>query len=112
MPEESTTPELLELVRRLVEALDRRDFDAAASLLAPDVFYRGAEIGTFEGQAAVRGLLEDMPKPGRSYTLRPRRSSTSASGPRFSCTSSGGVQPAASRRSDSVLRASSFGAGA
>ena len=63
MPEEFTTPDLLEVVERLVEALDRRDFDAVASFFSPDVFYRGAEIGTFEGQAAVRGLLEDMLKP-------------------------------------------------
>jgi ketosteroid isomerase-like protein len=63
MSEESTTPDLVELVRLLAEALDCRDFDAVASFFAPDVFYRGAEIGTFEGRAAVRDLLEDMLKP-------------------------------------------------
>jgi len=36
VPEESTTPDLVELVRRLDEAANRLDFDAAMSFYAPD----------------------------------------------------------------------------
>jgi ketosteroid isomerase-like protein len=60
MAEESTTPDLMELSRRALDATNRRDFDAVASFYAPDAVYRGTEIGTFEGAGAIRGLLEDF----------------------------------------------------
>jgi ketosteroid isomerase-like protein len=60
MPEEATTPDLVELVRRVREAVNRRDFDAVEGFYAPDAIYRGTEIGMFEGAAAIRGLLEDF----------------------------------------------------
>src|SRR5436190_3330124 len=61
MPQESTTPDLVELVRRLVEALDRLDFDAAISFYAPDAVVEGRASGmTFEGRTAIRGFWEDM----------------------------------------------------
>jgi ketosteroid isomerase-like protein len=60
MPE-STTPDLVELVNRWGEAVNRRDFDAVESFYAPDAVLRGAElVGTFEGAAAIRGLFEEM----------------------------------------------------
>ena len=40
MPEESTTPDPVELVRRFNDAWNRRDVDAFLSLLAPEVVYR------------------------------------------------------------------------
>ena len=60
MSEESTTPDLVELVRRVTEAVNRRDFDAVMSFYAPDAVLRLTEIGTFDGGAAIRGLFEDM----------------------------------------------------
>jgi ketosteroid isomerase-like protein len=39
MPEESTTPDL-ELVRRITDANNRREYDEVASMVAPDVIYR------------------------------------------------------------------------
>jgi hypothetical protein len=36
MPEESTTPDLVELVRETVEAGDRGDVDALLTFYAPD----------------------------------------------------------------------------
>ena len=39
MPEESTTPDLVELTRRWFEAANRRDVDAAASFYAPDAVH-------------------------------------------------------------------------
>jgi ketosteroid isomerase-like protein len=63
MSEESTTPDLVELTRGFVEAANRRYFDAVESFYAPDAALCGAEIGTFEGAAAIRGLFEDMLTP-------------------------------------------------
>jgi ketosteroid isomerase-like protein len=60
MPEESATPDLVELVNRVMAAVNRRDFDAAESFYAPDAVLCGAEAGTFEGAAAIRRLFEDM----------------------------------------------------
>jgi len=61
MSEESTTPDLVELVRRLVETLDRLDFDAAMSFYAPDAVWEGNASGmTLEGRTAIRGFWEDM----------------------------------------------------
>ena len=61
MTEESTTPDLAELIRGLVEPGNQRDFHGMVSLYAPDaVFdtYRW-EMGTYEGPAAIRRLFED-----------------------------------------------------
>jgi ketosteroid isomerase-like protein len=60
MSKKSTTPDLVELVRRNFEALSRRDFDAVESFFAQDAVYGPTEIGTFEGPAAIRGLCEDL----------------------------------------------------
>src|SRR5438270_12444369 len=67
MPDESTTPDLLELARRYVEAASRRDFDAVEGFYAPDVVFRGAELGTFEGRAAARGVVEDICGPYEEF---------------------------------------------
>ena len=40
MPEESTTPDLVELVRQTNDAYNRRDLEALSSFLSPDVVYR------------------------------------------------------------------------
>jgi ketosteroid isomerase-like protein len=67
MPEEFTTSGLVELVLRFVEAANRRDFAAIEAFYAPDVIVRGAEIGTFEGRAAARGVLEDVIAPYEEF---------------------------------------------
>jgi ketosteroid isomerase-like protein len=60
MSEESATPDLVELSRQPFEAVIRRDFGALARYYAPDAVYRGAEVGAFEGIAAIRGPFEDL----------------------------------------------------
>jgi ketosteroid isomerase-like protein len=67
MPEESTTPDLVELAHQLVDAVNQRDFDAVESFYAPDAVLRGAEAGTFEGGTAIRGLFEDMASPHEEF---------------------------------------------
>jgi ketosteroid isomerase-like protein len=61
MSEGSATPDLVELMRRGVEAANRRDVDAAASFYAPDAVYESAGMGaSFEGVAAIREFLGDF----------------------------------------------------
>jgi ketosteroid isomerase-like protein len=43
MAEESTTPDLVELVRESVEAVNRGDFDAMLNALLPDAVWTAAE---------------------------------------------------------------------
>ena len=59
MSEESTTPDLVELSRRFLEATNRRDLDAMLSFFAPDAVWENAGLGTFEGVAAIRDFFED-----------------------------------------------------
>ena len=60
MPEESTTSDLVELVRRQFEAGNRRDLDAVTNSFAPDAVMDGRALGDhFEGRAAIRSFIED-----------------------------------------------------
>jgi ketosteroid isomerase-like protein len=61
MSEESTTPDLVELTRRQFEAVNRRDLETVMSYCPPDGVYdvSPSGLGTFEGQAAVRGFIKD-----------------------------------------------------
>ncbi len=60
MSEESTTPDLVELVHRQREAANRRDLDCAASSFAEDATLDGRALGDhFEGRAAIRSFLEE-----------------------------------------------------
>src|SRR5947209_7037593 len=73
MSDESTTPDLLELVRRLSEALSRLDFDAAMSFFAPDAVWEGRASGmTFEGRTAIRGFWEDATVSYEEFELQPQ----------------------------------------
>jgi ketosteroid isomerase-like protein len=61
MAEESTTPDLVELTGRALEAGDRLDFDAMLSFWGPDPIWDMSPIGlgVYEGAAAIRGFFED-----------------------------------------------------
>jgi len=59
MSEESTTPDLVELVRKQLEALDRRDLDGVMSSVARDAVFAARFGEVFEGRAAIRRFLED-----------------------------------------------------
>ena len=58
---ESTTPDLVELTRSWLEAMDRDwDLDAVMRIFAPDVVWDMSVtgLGTYEGVAAVREFIE------------------------------------------------------
>jgi hypothetical protein len=61
MPEESTTPDLVERQRQAVEAGGRRDWDEAMTFYAPGAVWDASRtgIGTFEGAAAIRRFFEE-----------------------------------------------------
>jgi ketosteroid isomerase-like protein len=61
MPEESTSPDPVELVRGSIDSFARRDLDATMSVYGPDSVWdtSPAGMGTFEGLAAIRGFFED-----------------------------------------------------
>jgi ketosteroid isomerase-like protein len=58
MTEGSTTPDLEELAQRWLDAVNRRDFDAALRFYAPDCVME-QEMGILEGVSAIRALLEE-----------------------------------------------------
>ena len=58
MPEEPTTPDLVELVRQAFDAGNRRDLDAAMSVFGPDAVWEAAGLGIYQGVAAIRGAME------------------------------------------------------
>jgi ketosteroid isomerase-like protein len=63
MSEEPTTPDLEELARQGIDAINRRDFDALLARYMPDAVLVAASpgiAGTFEGRDAIRGALEDV----------------------------------------------------
>jgi ketosteroid isomerase-like protein len=60
MTEESRTPDLVERVRGLFDAAQRRDFDGVLSFYAPGAVWESVDLGTsFEGVAAIRGFWEE-----------------------------------------------------
>jgi len=61
MPEESATPDLIEITRRAAEAANRRDIDGLMAFFAPDALVDGTRTvgGLWRGRAAVRAFVED-----------------------------------------------------
>jgi ketosteroid isomerase-like protein len=61
MSEEPTTPKLVELVRRRVEAADSGDIDAMTSFFAPDAVWDSTPMGleVYEGRAAIGRFFAD-----------------------------------------------------
>jgi ketosteroid isomerase-like protein len=61
MPEESTTPDLVGLNRRAIEAVGRREFDAAMTPYGPESVWDTSALGmgTFRGADVIRRALEE-----------------------------------------------------
>jgi ketosteroid isomerase-like protein len=79
MPEESTTPDLVELTRQAFDAANRGELDAMMSFLAPHAVFEATALGvSFEGVAAVRGVIEDWRAPTTITTWKRRRFAISA----------------------------------
>jgi ketosteroid isomerase-like protein len=61
MSEESTIPDLVELNRRAIEAVSRRDFDEAMASYGPDSVWDTSALGlgTYRGVEVIRAALEE-----------------------------------------------------
>jgi ketosteroid isomerase-like protein len=59
--EESTTPDVVEITRRVFAAAARRDLDALTSFFAPKAVWDRSDLGmgVLEGDAAISADLED-----------------------------------------------------
>ncbi len=60
MPDESTTPDPIELTRSFYETMDREwDFDALAGFFTPDAVWdlSGSHLGIYKGVAAIGDFL-------------------------------------------------------
>jgi ketosteroid isomerase-like protein len=57
--EESTTPDLAEIARRGLDAVNRRDLDTLMSYAAPDRVYDASPsgLGVYEGQTTIRTVM-------------------------------------------------------
>ena len=72
MPEESTSVDLVELVRHTIACADRGDIDAFVSLFARDAIWRLTPLNAdFEGLASVRGFVEDWLGGYADYSVEP-----------------------------------------
>lgn len=59
MPQESTTPDLVERWRHVADALGRSDFDSGLSCFAPDAVWEVQPLASsFEGVPAIRSFVE------------------------------------------------------
>ncbi|HEX4187062.1 MAG TPA: nuclear transport factor 2 family protein [Solirubrobacteraceae bacterium] len=72
MPEESTTPHLVELTRGLLEAANRQDIHAVMSLYAPAAVFdlSDAALGVFEGAPAIGAFLHGWWGTWENFALR------------------------------------------
>ncbi len=71
MPEESTTPDLLELGRRVTDAISSGDFDLALSFYAPGAVWDMSPmgLGIYEDRAAIRAFFGDWRGSYEEYEI-------------------------------------------
>jgi ketosteroid isomerase-like protein len=91
MSEESTTPDPVELVGDVFEAVNRRDFDAMLSHFAPDAVWEAAPLGVrFEGVAAIRDFFDDWIGSYQEFEMEPEEVLDLGNGVVFSASIQGG----------------------
>jgi ketosteroid isomerase-like protein len=71
MSEESTTPDLVEVVTALFEAADRGDWDWVISHYAPDAIWESEDgILDVAGASSVRGFWEEVEGMFEDFTIK------------------------------------------
>jgi ketosteroid isomerase-like protein len=92
MPEESTTPDLVERWERTAEAYARRDFHTMMRSFAPNAVWdaSSAGVGSFEGSAATRTFLEDWIGAYEEYEYKQEEGQDLGNGVVFAVASLGG----------------------
>jgi len=69
MSDESTTPDLVELVREGFEAYGRGDFEGAIGFFSHDAAWEMIGGETFEGTAAIRAFMEEFYNQFESFKV-------------------------------------------
>src|SRR5437764_26421 len=71
MAEESTTPDLVELVRLVFAAASGRDLDTLMSFYASDAVFDFSDsgLGTYEGADGIRAFVEDWFRSYAEYEV-------------------------------------------
>jgi len=74
MSEESTTPDLVALTRRLFDAADRGDFGLMMSFFDSEAVYdlSSAGLGVYEGAVAIRRFFEEWRGSYVEYDTKPK----------------------------------------
>jgi ketosteroid isomerase-like protein len=90
VPEESTTHDLAERMKRSVEAFNAGDFDLAASFYAPDALFYPRAVGVLEGREAIRSFFEDWHGMYEEFTFELEEFRDLGSGVLFSVVRQGG----------------------
>jgi ketosteroid isomerase-like protein len=67
--DESTSRDLVERTRVILDAADRADFDAILKFYAPDAVWELRAGGTFRGVDAIRDLWEDYYRPYEEFGI-------------------------------------------
>jgi ketosteroid isomerase-like protein len=73
MPHESTTPNPVELMRRVFDIGNRRDFDALVGFWSPDYVWdlTPMGLGVYEGASAIRSFFEDWQGAYEEFEAEP-----------------------------------------
>jgi ketosteroid isomerase-like protein len=73
MPDESTTSDLVGLVRHAYEASNHGDYDAMMSVYSRDAIWDMTPLGlgVYEGHAAIRTFIEDWIASFREFEAEP-----------------------------------------
>ena len=96
MSQESTTPDLVELTRRFVQAWNRRDLDAWMGFFAPDAVWGVPALDIrVEGVAAIRIFGEEWFVAFAEYVVQPEEILDLGNGVVFAATRQA-VRPAGS----------------
>ena len=75
MPEESTTPDLVELTRGAYESFSGRDLDAVMRDYDHDAVLdlSSVGLGSYEGPEAIRGMFEDWISAYEEFEFEPEQ---------------------------------------
>jgi ketosteroid isomerase-like protein len=100
MPEESTTPDVVERWQKMAETYARRDFHTMMRFFAPDAVWDGPStgLGSFEGAAAIRSFLEDWIGAYEEYEYKQEEGQDLGNGVMFVVASLGGRPPGGAGR--------------
>ena len=71
MPEEPSTPDLVERTKLAIEAAARADWDTLLSFYRPNAVFESAGLGSFKGVTAIRGFLQEWTANVDDYRLEP-----------------------------------------